>query len=166
MHFLQNHRLKTDDRTQQHQIKIDYGRLLLDQQIRHPSYCSMFIESLLQAKRKLVQEHNLCLNSLGSHFVHDCPSKQRIWQILRNVTLKHNFVLHNYNIQPMRRISLSVWETQFTSQQRPHQTSFGASQATPLLSHTNVNSVLITVPVTFKFNKFVSVYVALGMGRS
>ena len=134
-----------------------------DKQSHHPSHCNIFIESPLQAKRKLVQEHNFCLNCLGSHFVKDCPSRITCKKCQR----KHHTALHDDNIQARKRTSQSISQNQFSPQQQPNQTSLGASQTTTPLPHTKVNSILITVPVNLEFNnKFVSIYAFLDMGSS
>ena len=70
-----------------------------DKQSQHPSQCNIFIGSPLQAKRKLVQEHNLCLNCLGSHFDKDCPSRTTCAKCQR----KHHTALHDDNIQARKR---------------------------------------------------------------
>ena len=134
-----------------------------DKQSHHPSHCNIFIESFLQAKRRLVQKHNLCLNCLGSHFVKDCPSRIPCTKCQRI----HHTALHDDSIQARKRSSKSISQNQFSPQQQPNQTSLGASQATPSLPHTKLNSILITVPVTLEFNnKFVSTYAFLDKGSS
>lgn len=134
-----------------------------DKQPHHPSHCNIFTESPLQAKRKLVQEHRLCLNCLGSHLVKDCPSRITCKKCQR----KHHTALHDDAFQPNRRPLPAISQTQFTPQQRPNQTRLGVSQATSSPPQTNVNSLLITVPVTLEFNnKFISTYAFLDMGSS
>ena len=105
----------------------------------------------------------MCLNCLGSHFVKDCPSRITCKKCQR----KHHTALHDDNIQAKKRTSQSISQNQFSPQQQPNQTSLGASQPTPPLPHTKVNSILITVPVTLEFNnQFVSTYAFLDKGSS
>ena len=80
---------------------------------------------------------------------------------------KHYTALHDHNIQAKKHTSQSNSQTQFPPQQQLNQASLGASQPTPLLPHTKVDSILITLPVTLEFNnKFGSTYVFLEMGSS
>ena len=134
-----------------------------DKQSDHPSHCNIFIESPLQTKRKLVQEHNLWLNCLGSQFVKDCPSRITCKKCQR----KHHTALHDDNIQARKRTSQSISHNHFSPQQQPTQTTLGASQPKPPLPQTKVNSILITEPVTLEFNnKFGSTYAFLDLGSS
>ena len=79
---------------------------------------------------------------------------------------KYHTALLDDNIQATKCTSQSILQIQFTPQQQPNQTSLGASQPTPPLPHTKINSILITVPVTLElYKKFVSTYL-LDMGSS
>ena len=71
------------------------------------------------SKRKLVQERNLCLNCLESHFVKDCPSRITCKKCQR----KHHTALHGDNVQARQRSSQSISQTQFSPQEQPNQTS-------------------------------------------
>ena len=46
-----------------------------DGETHHPAYCSMYQNSPLEEKKRLVSEKKLCFNCLGQHKVKDCPSK-------------------------------------------------------------------------------------------
>lgn len=90
----------------------------------HPLFtCKEFIESGLDAKFKLLREHNLCENCLNSkHSISDCK-----FGPCRHCNQKHNSLLHNTDINT--RSSVVLHSTNHTES-----SSVNASEAPPLYS--------------------------------